>query len=56
MSDNKVIKVKGNKEHPTNFGRLCTKGNSCAQAITESGRMEYAYRRLNQKELLIVLV
>ncbi len=50
MSDNRVVKVKGNKEHPTNFGRLCTKGNSCAQAITESGRMEYAYRRPNRKD------
>ncbi|MGG3178093.1 sulfite reductase subunit alpha [Priestia megaterium] len=50
VSGNKVTKVKGNKEHPTNFGRLCTKGNSCAKAITESGRMEYAYRRLDRKD------
>ncbi|CAH1219146.1 Periplasmic nitrate reductase [Paenibacillus plantiphilus] len=42
---NRVVKVTGDKEHPTNFGRLCTKGNTCAQAITESGRMEYAYER-----------
>ena len=42
---NRVVKVTGDKEHPTNFGRLCTKGNTCAQAITESGRLEYAYRR-----------
>ncbi|UKS30972.1 bifunctional nitrate reductase/sulfite reductase flavoprotein subunit alpha [Paenibacillus sp. HWE-109] len=42
---NRVLKVTGDKEHPTNYGRLCTKGNTCAQAIAESGRMEYAYKR-----------
>ncbi|MBW7457932.1 molybdopterin-dependent oxidoreductase, partial [Paenibacillus sepulcri] len=45
VADNRVVKVKGDKDHPANFGRLCTKGSTCAQAITESGRMEYAYRR-----------
>ena len=41
----KVIKVYGDKQHPTNFGRLCTKGNTCIQAIADSGRLEYAYVR-----------
>lgn len=50
VSDNRVLKVTGDKEHPTNFGRLCTKGNTCAQAIAESGRMEYAYKRLARKK------
>lgn len=45
VSGNRVVKVTGDKEHPTNFGRLCTKGNSCSEAIAESGRMEYAYKR-----------
>ncbi|MBW7477076.1 bifunctional nitrate reductase/sulfite reductase flavoprotein subunit alpha [Paenibacillus oenotherae] len=45
VSGNRVVKAAGDKEHPTNFGRLCTKGSTCAQAIAESGRMEYAYRR-----------
>lgn len=45
VKDNRIVKVTGDKEHPTNFGRLCTKGNTCAQAIAESGRMEYAYIR-----------
>jgi sulfite reductase (NADPH) flavoprotein alpha-component len=47
-SENKVqrvIKVYGDKQHPTNFGRLCTKGNTCIQAIAESGRLDYAYVR-----------
>ncbi|MBA2943152.1 sulfite reductase subunit alpha [Paenibacillus sp. CGMCC 1.16610] len=50
VSGNRVLKVTGDKEHPTNFGRLCTKGNTCAQAIAESGRMEYAYKRLARKK------
>jgi len=45
VAGNRVTKVTGDKEHPANFGRLCTKGSTCAQAITESGRMESAYRR-----------
>lgn len=41
----KVIKVSGNKNHPSNFGRLCTKGSSSALALTNSGRMETAFVR-----------
>lgn len=50
VTDNRVVKVTGDKEHPANFGRLCTKGSSCAEAITESGRMEYAYRRPTRQD------
>ncbi|UII74131.1 bifunctional nitrate reductase/sulfite reductase flavoprotein subunit alpha [Pseudomonas sp. HN11] len=45
VQNNQVIKVIGDKAHPTNFGRLCTKGTTCGQAIAESGRMENAYVR-----------
>ena len=41
----RVTRVSGDKQHPSNFGRLCTKGNTCAQAIAESGRMEHAFVR-----------
>ncbi|MDX1299209.1 MAG: bifunctional nitrate reductase/sulfite reductase flavoprotein subunit alpha [Pseudomonas sp.] len=40
-----VRKVLGDKQHPSNFGRLCTKGTTCAQAITAPGRMSHAYLR-----------
>ncbi|AKG34849.1 sulfite reductase subunit alpha [Paenibacillus durus] len=49
VSGNRVVKLTGDKEHPTNFGRLCTKGSTAALAITESGRMEYAYSRQVRK-------
>ncbi|WP_341679197.1 bifunctional nitrate reductase/sulfite reductase flavoprotein subunit alpha [Niveibacterium sp. SC-1] len=46
----RVIKVSGDKQHPTNFGRLCTKGNTCAQALTGSGRLQAAYVRQSRGE------
>jgi len=42
---NKILKVTGDKQHPANFGRLCTKGQTSAQALTNSGRMESAFVR-----------
>ena len=41
----RVVKLTGDKAHPTNFGRLCTKGSTCAQAIAVTGRMDRAYVR-----------
>lgn len=45
VQDNTVVKVIGDPDHPTNAGRLCTKGTTCGQAIAQSGRMENAYLR-----------
>jgi sulfite reductase (NADPH) flavoprotein alpha-component len=45
VEDGKVTKLSGDKAHPTNFGRLCTKGSTAAQAITANGRMDKAYIR-----------
>lgn len=45
VADGKVLKVAGDKQHPSNFGRLCTKGSSCHVPLTDSGRMEHAYLR-----------
>ncbi|NBB08182.1 bifunctional nitrate reductase/sulfite reductase flavoprotein subunit alpha [Pseudomonas sp. SLFW] len=50
VEDNRVIKVSGDKDHPTNHGRLCTKGTTCGQAIAESGRMESAYLRHERRQ------
>lgn len=46
----KAIKVAGDKNHPTNFGRLCTKGNTCIQAIAGSGRLDAAYLRSKRNQ------
>ncbi|SOX54977.1 Nitrate reductase, partial [Mycobacterium ahvazicum] len=38
-----VAKSVGNKSHPANFGRLCTKGTTTADMLAASGRMDSAY-------------
>lgn len=45
VENGRIAKVQGDKDHPTNFGRLCAKGLTSAQAIANSGRMENAYLR-----------
>ena len=41
----KVLKASGDKEHPTNFGRICTKGATSAEMLAADGRMESGYLR-----------
>lgn len=41
----RVVKVSGNPSHPANFGKLCTKGLTCASAITAPGRLDSAFIR-----------
>jgi sulfite reductase (NADPH) flavoprotein alpha-component len=45
VENNTIVRVSGDKDHPTNFGRLCTKGSTCGQPVTASGRAERAYIR-----------
>jgi sulfite reductase (NADPH) flavoprotein alpha-component len=45
VADNRVIKVSGDRAHPSNFGRLCTKGSTCAQPLAAAGRLQQAYVR-----------
>jgi sulfite reductase (NADPH) flavoprotein alpha-component len=47
---NRIVKVTGDKTHPTNKGRLCTKGNTCGQAVAAPGRLEHAYLRTNRSD------
>ncbi|MDE2421698.1 MAG: sulfite reductase subunit alpha [Gammaproteobacteria bacterium] len=48
VEDGQVVKVSGDKDHPTNFGRLCTKGSSSHLALRKSGRLENAFIRSNR--------
>ena len=41
----KAAQSSGLKTHPTNFGRLCTKGSTTADMLAGPGRMESAYLR-----------
>ena len=49
VEGDKVVKLAGDKDHPTNFGRLCTKGSTAAKAISGTGRMERASLRAHRK-------
>jgi len=40
-----VAKASGDKAHPTNFGRLCTKGATSAEMLSAGGRLERAHVR-----------
>ncbi len=40
-----ITKVSGDKSHPSNAGRLCTKGATHLELMKTPGRMETAYRR-----------
>ncbi|MCG5217665.1 bifunctional nitrate reductase/sulfite reductase flavoprotein subunit alpha [Streptosporangium sp. KLBMP 9127] len=41
----RVVKASGDKEHPANAGRLCTKGATSADLFTAPGRLEGALLR-----------
>lgn len=40
-----IAKSVGNKHHPANFGRLCTKGATTADMLAAPGRMDSAFLR-----------
>src|ERR1700740_2920274 len=40
-----VVKATGDKEHPANFGRLCTKGATTADMLAAPGRLTTALTR-----------
>lgn len=41
----RVVKAYGDKEHPTNRGRLCTKGATSAEMLAAEGRLETGFLR-----------
>ncbi len=36
-----VVTVSGDRQHPANFGRLCSKGTALAQTLDNEGRLLY---------------
>ncbi|GBH23177.1 bifunctional nitrate reductase/sulfite reductase flavoprotein subunit alpha [Burkholderia vietnamiensis] len=55
VGDDEVVKVSGDSEHPTNFGRLCTKGSSAHVALRRSGRLDRAFVRRAREDDLVPL-
>jgi len=49
VRDGKVVKVSGDKAHPANAGRLCTKGSTCAEPLAK-GRLAGAFVRQSRRD------
>lgn len=52
VKQGKIFKVTGDKLHPANFGRLCTKGLTVAQTLDAGGRLERAWVRGRREDAL----
>ncbi|MEN5038257.1 bifunctional nitrate reductase/sulfite reductase flavoprotein subunit alpha [Pseudomonas sp. TWI929] len=50
VADGKVGKISGDKQHPSNYGRLCTKGLTAHLPLSAAGRMENAYLRQQRSQ------
>jgi sulfite reductase (NADPH) flavoprotein alpha-component len=46
----RVLKASGDKDHPANAGRLCTKGATTAEMLAAPGRLSRALLRTNRNE------
>ena len=45
VEQGRVVRVSGDKDHPANFGSLCTKGSTVHQTIRSPDRLAHAQRR-----------
>ncbi|MGV0877318.1 bifunctional nitrate reductase/sulfite reductase flavoprotein subunit alpha [Martelella sp. FLE1502] len=45
VEDGRIVRLSGDKDHPSNRGRLCTKGKTAHEAIAAPGRLETALVR-----------
>ncbi len=52
VENSRVTKVTGDKNHPANFGRLCSKGFTCAEPLTAPDRLASAFLRNSRTENL----
>jgi anaerobic selenocysteine-containing dehydrogenase len=52
VENGRVVKVTGDKNHPANFGRLCSKGFTCAEPLTAPDRLASAFLRNSRAEKL----
>ena len=52
VAGGRVVKVAGDKQHPANFGRLCSKGFTCAEPLTAPDRLVSAFARQNRSDKL----
>lgn len=53
VAENKAIKVSGDPAHPSNAGRLCTKGGSCTDILNHPQRLAHAHVRPERSQPLV---
>ncbi len=52
VENNRVAKVTGDAAHPANFGKLCTKGLTCAEPLTAPDRLAFAQVRTKRDDAM----
>jgi sulfite reductase (NADPH) flavoprotein alpha-component len=50
VENGRITKVASDKNHPANFGRLCSKGFTCAEPLTAPDRLVSAFLRNSRAE------
>jgi NADPH-dependent sulfite reductase flavoprotein alpha-component len=55
VEDDRVIAISGDKDHPANRGRLCTKGMTAYLPLHDSGRLRNAWARPSRHEPAVAL-
>lgn len=53
--DSQIIRVRGDKHHPANFGKLCPKGATVAQTVNVTTRLRYPMSRETSQDKLSVV-
>jgi sulfite reductase (NADPH) flavoprotein alpha-component len=51
VEQNRIVKVEGDRDHPANFGKLCTKGATCAVTVPTADRLAYAQVRASRDQV-----
>ena len=49
VEDNKIMSIKGDKEHPISRGHICMKGLAASEIINHPDRIRYPLRRVGKK-------
>src|SRR5579871_20315 len=51
--DNRILLIRGNPDHPANFGKLCPKGATVAQTVNVHTRLRHAMTREGERYTIL---
>ena len=46
VEDNRIVSLRGDKDHPLTRGFLCAKGTACHELVTDPLRLRHPYERV----------